>query len=173
MKRQLEGELHLEHLCSSCQREVTSLSCLPCSPERLFLVLLILSIINQSQVFKKGISCHSGINVQIFVRKNYSGISKFKTIDHSKHKLDFYNWSYFGYCQSKCTFGDQSWLLKIGKEEQHQETSERRTCPKLHPRGAASRDLVKDRWVNMRMCFSARFLLSSPATPLMYSNNLF
>lgn len=67
--------------------------------------------ISQSQILKKGISCHSSINIQIFVMKNYLGTPKFKTIDHSKHKLDFYNWSYFGYCQSKCTFSDHSWLF--------------------------------------------------------------
>lgn len=132
--------------------------------------------INQSQILKKGISCHSGINVQIFVMKNYSGIPKFKTIDHSKHKLDFYNWSYFGYCQNKCTFSDHSWLfffflMSVENRERDRKSNRRpqrdRRAPNYTLGGAACRDLVKNRWVDMGLCLSACF--SFPLKPLLWS----
>ena len=132
--------------------------------------------ISQSQILKKGISCHSSINIQIFVMKNYLGTPKFKTIDHSKHKLDFYNWSYFGYCQSKCTFSDHSWLvffffMTVENRESNRNSNRRpqrdRRAPNYTLGGAACGDLVRNRCADMRMCFSTCF--SFPLQPLLWS----
>ena len=100
--------------------------------------------------------------------KNYLGTPKFKTIDHSNHKLDFYNWSYFGYCQSKCTFSDHSWLvffffMTVENRESNRNSNRRprrdRRAPNYTLGGAACGDLVRNRCADMRMCFSTCFSL--------------